>query len=941
VAVLPGTRIGPYEVTGQLGEGGMGVVCRARDTKLQREVALKVLPDHLAGDPDRHARLEREAQLLASLNHPHIAQVYGLEQADGLSCIVMELVEGPTLADRIAAAPTGMLLDDVVPVAAQIVSALEAAHGRGIVHRDLKPANIKITTDGQVKVLDFGLATADAKAVTGISGAVGLNVTNSPTVMATSMPGVIMGTLAYMSPEQARGTTVDSRTDVWAFGCVLCEMLTGRQAFVGETPTDIVAKIVTTAPDWDRLPAGIPSAIRQLLRAALDKDPKKRLQHIGDARLFLELGATEEAAESHVPVNRARRIVWPALAATFAFVAAVAGWFALKHDAGEPNQLVRLTMPLPADSPSVGRPAAFAVSRDGSRVVFRDSTQLYLRTLSDPDAKPISGTVGGLLPTFSPNGDEIAFVAADGSVKKVPLGGGTAVTLADRSGGGTPSWGDDGNILVATGDSIRRVPASGGGKPAVIATADVVAGERFTFAELLPGGKYVLTGGTIKSGEPATIAIDVRTGEKKDVLKDIGNFSIVPTGKQPGIGHLVYRRDGEMFAAAFDANTLTVGAAVPLIEVMGAGYAFSHTGRLFYRSPSADRTSTLVWVDREGKEQPLSLPADGYLSPRLTQDGQRLLAPVRRGGVPGGAVPAFVADADLYVYEPARTTRIRVTFGGQNTAPVWMPGDNRLIYRHADTGEAGARDAATLLVAADGGSPAVRLWTGPAIPYSISREGVVIASTPPFNSFSGGAGTTSRGDDGGGSAAAAAAGSAGGPGSVNLRGRGRGFRNSNQLWLVTLGADGKPVGEAKRFLDARFFHTNAEFSPDGKWIAFQSNQNQVDQFEIYVVPFPAGAPAIPISSGGGDEPRWNSNGRELFYRSGDKIMAVDVTTSPTFRITGAPRVLFEKASAGYDVAANGAKFLIVKPVPRENERSELQVVLNWFDDLRRRVPLPE
>ena len=515
--------------------------------------------------------------------------------------------------------------------------------------------------------------------------------------------------------------------------------------------------------------------------------------------------------------------------------------------------------------------------------------------------------------------------------------------MAQLDGGSPLSWGEDGNILVSTPTGIQRIPAAGG-KPEIVATADAAKGEPpYHYAELLPGGRSILANATTSAfgGSFQVTAIDAKTGGKKVLIKDAsGDAWFAPTGTKPGVGHLVYGDGRTLFAAPLDANSLELGPAAPVLEGIGgpAGgvFGFSRSGTLVYRpeggifSSATPVLSTLAWVDRQGVEQPLQFPPAAYQSPRLSPDGGRVAIGVRESGASFGGA-GFTGPADLWVYELARAARAKVTFGGNNTLPIWMPGGTRLIYRHSDSDQS---TPATLSVAADGSAP-LTLWKGLYAPYSISR-GVLIASTPPRRVDS----STSEFKAAGGAPERKqkTANSKG----VTVRGRGGGLRPDNQLWLLKLGPDGKPsAGEPERFLDARFFHTNAAFSPDGRWIAFQSNQNQVDEFEIYVAPYPGPGPVIPVSSGGGDEPHWNSNGRELFYRSGDKVMAVDVATAgAAFRVTGSPRVLFEKASLGYDVAPNGQRFLMLKPRElSQNRAPEFHVILNWFEELRRLVPL--
>ena len=897
MSISSGSRVGPYEVQSLIGAGGMGEVYRALDTKLNRSVALKMLPASLDRDVERLSRFRREAQVLASLNHPHIAQIYGFEDSGGAHALVMELVEGPTLADRLAQG--AMPIDEAVAVARQIVAALEAAHEQGIVHRDLKPANIKVRRDGEVKVLDFGLAKAMEPA--SAAGPQTSAAMNSPTLsLHATHAGIILGTAAYMSPEQAAGRPVDKRADIWSFGVVLWEMLAGRSLFGGgESVSHILADVLRAPVDFEAVPAG---PLRQLVQRCLDRDGKTRLRDIGEARVALASASLSEPAPGSAdvrPVEASAKspYLWMAATALMALAAAVAswGWLGRPGSTGAPHMVTHFTTIAPQ---GVGANPV-AVSPDGSRLAFSNTalSQIFVRAMDDPIAKPVPGTDDGKMPTFSPDGQSLAFLVGSTppfQLKKIPVAGGAALTLAEVEGAVPMTWGDDGNILVG-GPVLQRV-ADAGGKPTTIAKVDASRGE-LTFAspQLLPDGRHILASIVTGRGlrDFRVVIVDVNTGDASRLLEGIGEVRFVPSGSVPELGHLVYAFSGSLFAAAFNTATLQVGTAVPVLEDLRnlgglTHIGFSKTGTIAYagRDSAAFGLSTLVWTDRRGVEQALTAPPRFYSNPRVSPDGRRV------------AVQIFDAsqalDNQLWVHDLARGVSSRVTFDRNNAYPVWSADGKRLIYMSSPN--VANSNGVLASVAADGsGPPSTLMATGPIpAPTSVSADGKWV---------------------------------------IGVRARSQ-ARSGTDVWVMPLDGAATP----QPFLDNRFTRGELQFSPDGKWVAYESSES--GRNEIYVAPFPGPGGRTQVSSDGGAQPRWNRNGRELFFRSGATVMAVDVETGSAFR-AGSPKTLFEKTSVDYDVAPDGTRFLMLKSSAPASGPAEVHVIVNWFDDLRRRVPLPK
>jgi len=892
----PGIKLGPYEIAGAIGAGGMGEVYRARDTQLGRDVAIKVLPANFVNDPDRLVRFQREARMLAALNHPNIATIYGLEQTSGAACLVMELVPGETLAERVRAGP--IPIEEALKIAAQIAEALEAAHEKSIIHRDLKPANVKVTPERKVKVLDFGLA----KAFEG-DGA-NEDMSNSPTLShAATMQGVILGTAGYMSPEQARGKAIDKRTDVWAFGCVLYELLTGKQAFPGETFTDITAKILTGEPDWQVLPAQTPEQIRQLLRRCLQKDRALRLRDAGDARI--EIQDALSAPASPKPMGAAARwfsIGWRqgAVLGFAAVVLLAVGGIAVWHLKPSPAQPVtRTVIDLPPGQQLAGleNGPAVAVSPDGTHLAYvaRQSgiQQLYLRAMDSLESRPITGTEGASNPFFSPDGQWVGFFASY-KLKKVSVSGGAALTLDDATAPSGASWGSQGIIAFAPVNfSVLQQTPEAGGAPQPLTRFE--KGENtHRWPEFLPSGKAVLfAAGTGFSNQ--VVVQSVGTGERR---------SLVQGGMNPHYalsGHLVYAQGGTLMTVPFDAQRLTTtGAGVPVVEgvlqsqVTGAAqYSISATGSLVYVSGGleSEAQSRLVWVSRNGTEQILAAPARPYWNPRLSPDGRRVAAVIQQE-----------AETQIWLYDLSRETLTRLTFEGRtNTNPAWAADGKRIAFTSNKEGPLNI-----FWQLADGSGGLERLTTSEYIhvPSSFSPDGQLLAFFE-----------------------------------VNPS-------TQRDIWVMRMG-DSSPgsgqIGKAQPFLRTPFNETSPRFSPDGRWLAYYSNES--GRFEIYVQPYPGPGGKWQISTEGGTEAVWNRNGRELFYRSGDKMMAVDIATQPGFA-AGKPRMLFEGRYEeapfpipNYDVSPDGQRFLMLKPAEQaQAAQTQINVVLNWFEELKEKVP---
>jgi len=883
MALEPGRKLGPYEIVEPIGKGGMGEVYRARDTKLDRDVAIKVLPEEFANDDERLARFEREAKLLASLNHPNIASIYGFES----NALVLELVEGPTLAERIQQGP--IPVEETIAIAKQIAEALEAGHEAGVIHRDLKPANIKTREDGTVKVLDYGLA----KALEGDAPTSGdSELSQSPTLTRQgTQVGVILGTAAYMSPEQAKGKRVDRRADVWAFGVVLYEMLTGKRAFAGKDVSDTLAYVLTKEPDWDALPADLDPTLRMFLTRCLEKDPKRRLPDIGVVRLAMdgafETTITPQGAVSQ-PVGWGASIGMAAAAALLlSVITGVAVWSVLYREP-PPRPVARFSLPLPLDVSVTGRDRhVVALSPDGTRLVYSANQQLYLRAMDQMDATPVRGTEGARSPFFSPGGEWVGFWA-DGQLKKVAVRGGAAVTLCAAQNPWGARWGADDTIVFGQrGVGIMQVSADGGTPEALIPLTGT--GEVGHGPQVLPSEATVLfTLGDGSNWDDAQIVVhSLETDERKVLIEGGTDARYVPTG------HLVYVLDSTLLAVPFDVDKLEVtGGAIPMAEGImtsdsrtgAAHFSVSDTGALVYvtggSSGLAERT--LVWVDRDGGEEALAAEPRAYTYPRISPDGGRLALDVRG------------QENDIWLWDFARETLTRLTFApGVDLYPVWTPDGTQVAFS-SDRDE----NFDLYWKAADGTGTVERLTESEnaQFPYAFTPDGSQLV-----------------------------------------------FRETGEqgfnLGVLSLEDSSEPL------LATEFNEYNAELSPDGRWLAYESNAS--GQQEIYVRPFPNVEDGRwPISDGGGTRPLWSRDKRELFYLApGARLMAVPVQTDPGFAPGNAEEVFggyFVGAGNAvgrtYDISPDGERFLMIKESDETSSTEEFVVVLNWFEELKRLVP---
>ena len=860
MTISAGTRLGPYEILSPLGAGGMGEVYRARDAKLNRDVAIKVLPGAVAADPERLARFRREAQVLASLNHPHIAAIYGLEHTDGVDALVLELVEGETLAERLAVGP--LPVDEALETARQIARALEAAHERGIVHRDLKPANVKLTPAGEVKVLDFGLAKA--LAVDGASP----DVTSSPTLTAAAtQAGVILGTAAYMSPEQARGKAVDRRADVWAWGAVLYEMLTGRRAFEGETVSDTLAAVLTREPDWSRLPAATPPSVRRVLRRCLDRDPRTRIHDVADARLDLdEPHAPAPAAAPPPPRSRAPLAL---SIAALALVAAVGWWLALKpRRSGAPVGIAySAEVPEGEQIPYDDSPV-LDVSRDGTRVVFIGESdgrrRLYVRTRERIEPVPVNGSEGAYSPFFSPDAQWIGFFA-DGKLKKVPASGGVAMSLADALNNRGGVWLEDETIVFVPQftSGLNRVPAVGG-KTEVLTTPDEKSGERtHRWPTYLPGSNEILfTIGLLKGPgnyDDAKIAVLDPTTRRTRVLFQGGSMA-----RFAAPDHLLFWRSQTTMAVRFDPSRgAAVGEPAPIPERVGgdpsSGVAYAALGAdgTFAFVPAADTSAghTLVLTDRAGKARTIPAPPRSYLYPRFSPDGKRIAVTIGPGH--GNADDVWICEV-----ETGALSRLTFGNGNGNYYPIWSPDGKRIAYS-SDRAHQGI-----WLKNADGSGEEEPLFPDaiprPQLPQDWSRDGARMAITV-------------------------------------------GFPNTDTL-TVSLGDRKEAPFEPGGFTPA--------FSPDGRWITYGAFLAAGGTPQIFVRPLSGLGGKFQVSSEFGVFSVWTD--REIVYLSENtRVVAVEATTTPTFR-AGPPHPLFQvpydRGSGplrNYDVTRDGQTFVFV------------------------------
>jgi serine/threonine-protein kinase len=897
--VSPQQTIAHYRITGKLGEGGMGEVWRATDTKLSRDVAIKILPEAFASDPDRLARFTREAQVLASLNHPNIAAIYGVEDR----ALVMELVDGATLAERLAQGPVP--LEEALPIARQIAEALEYAHERGVIHRDLKPANIKITAEGRAKVLDFGLA----KAMSGETASA--DPVNSPTLtMRATVAGVILGTAAYMAPEQAKGKPVDRRADIWAFGIVLLEMLTGKPVYSGETVSETLAAVIMKEPDLSALPAATPVAVHSLLRRCLDRDPRQRLRDVGEARIALEAAPSKAEPPSLPAPATVRRTGAPAWLAPILAASVLALGFFLWHATRPPDRpLMNFSVDLGPDAAPNNQFTA-VISPDGRRLVYSariagGGTALATRLLDQSQANVLAGTENAILPFFKPDGEWIGFFA-DGRLKKISVQGGAPVTLCDAANPRGAWWGEDGAI-VANLDILHifRVPEAGGGLPQLIGKAEEHGDRTWRWPQILPGGQAVLVTAGASSGggyESASInVVQLATGQPKILLRG-GYF-----GRYLPSGHLVYVHQGSLFAVPFDVRRLEIrGTPVPVLHdvaafaASGAGQLdFSQTGTLVYRSgKNGGDMSHLAWLDSAGKMQPLFSQSSVAYSPRLSPDGKLV---------------AITLNDDISVYDPQRDATTRLTFRSEaaNRFISWMPDGKHLIFGQATP----SPDYAIWWARPNGSGQPEKLFSAAEllVPTSVAPDGRRIAFA--------------RED------------------------RVTGM----DLWTLPLDLsdpDHPKAGQPQPFLREAGQQWDAAFSPDGRWMAYSSSQTGTAQ--IFVSPFPAGPAAgrwqVSNTVSAARFPFWSRNGRELFYVSvlTNHIMVAGYTARGDTFAPEKPRewssvpILMATNIPQLDLAPDGRRFVVFPgAVPESGEGKStvhVTVLLNFFDELKRRLP---
>jgi serine/threonine-protein kinase len=907
-----GTRLGPYEILSPLGAGGMGEVYRATDTNLKRQVAIKVLPETMAADPERIARFRREAEVLAALNHPHIAHIFGLEKADGTIALVMELVEGSTLADLIA--QDALAIEEALRIAKQIAEALEAAHEQGIIHRDLKPANIKVRPDGTVKVLDFGLAKAVEP-----TGAMSPSASLPPTITTPAMTqaGMVLGTAAYMSPEQAKGRIADKRSDLWAFGCVLYEMLAGTRAFAGDDAADTLAAVLRGDPDWSALPATTPAPIRRLLRRCLEKDRRNRLADAADARLEIDeaLAGTPDAVTPSASTLVMAQPRWRTRALPIALGVLLGGtligaamWRIAPPTPPAPI-VTRFTIRLPESQPLTtgSNRRLVALSPDGTQMVYGANQRLYLRLSSDLEARPIAGTVMSGFPAnpvFSPDGRSIAFWASgEQTLQTIAVSGGAATTVCPLDGPLGMSWDANGIVFGQSGKGIMRV-STAGGTPELLASSN--NDEVMSDPQTLPGGQaLVYTLATSPRGLAAwdhaqIIVQSLKSGERKVVVNGGSGARYVPTG------HLVYAVGGTLFAVPFDVKRLEVdGGPVPIVEGVrregntgAAQFSVANAGSLVYLPPSTSSGQRgLALLDGKGGTERLEIAPGWYEHPRLSPDGRWLAFGTDDG-----------EEAIVWIYELSGASSMRrLTFGGHNRFPIWSADGERVAFQSDREGDLGI-----FWQRADGSGTAERLTKTDKgtshVPESWSPKGDRFS----YSAIKGG---------------------------------------EASLWTFSV-QDRK----AERFDDVRSSHLlNSVFSADGQWIAYTLRGGSAGgggATAVYVQPFPATGAQYQISKDdGGHHPLWSRDGKELFYfPGGDRLVAVRVATRPGFTFANPAPVpagllpvnVTRETPRNYDLAPDGRFMTVVESGPAHSGApvtQQIHVVLNWFEELKRLAPM--
>jgi serine/threonine-protein kinase len=882
-----------YRILAKIGEGGMGVVYRASDSKLGREVALKMLPAAFLEDPERLARFRREAQVLASLNHPHIGAIYGLEESGNERALVLELVEGPTLEERIQAG--AIPLDETLRIARQIADALEAAHERGVVHRDLKPANVKLTPDGRVKVLDFGLA----KALEGDRPMEGTGLmTQSPTITGhLTAANVILGTAAYMSPEQARGKNADKRADIWAWGVILFEMLTGKRLFAGETISDTLASVLKTDPEWSALPESTPAPILRMLRRCMQRDPSKRLRDIGDARITIDevLAGDMDAAPALVaaaPVGTSSRRWIVAVAGTAIVVAALAAGLAWTMKPARTQLPVRkFEVPLADASASSGAGTTLAISADGRRMAYTAQARLWVRDLDHLEATEVPRSAEALSPFWSPDGNVLGFFVGS-RLWKWPVSGGDPTLICElgesSSNAASGAWLTAEKIVFCTGSSdIKEVLAQGGDAKAIV-KPDTTSEEDFHNISALPGGRgFVFVVHRKEGGYDTIDCFDGR--ERKRVLQMADQSLSHPM--YSATGHIVFAREPGnrgVWAVPFSPSKLEPTGEPFLVAPEGGAPAVADDGTLLYVRGRSTQTSQLVWVSRSGNvEGTIGEKQQMYPSPRLSPDGGRVAVRATEGD-----------DRDIWIYDTARGTRTRFTFEQDlQDYPDWSP-DGKWIYYQEGT----SSNISIMARRSDGtGSPHEIVPGGY---FSVSPDGKYL---------------------------------------LYIRYNGKTW----DLWYALLGPDATLAGEPKILVkSATASYVWPQLSPNGRYVAYSADESGKD--EIYLKEFPSGQGKWQASTQGGIWPRWSRDGKELFYSEGDKLISVPIEYEPALSL-GAPKVLFTHENSGvqrvfgwpdaFDVSPDGKRFVFLRKAEDEKQSDAepgIVIAQNWFAQFARK-----